>query len=677
VKVEAALLFLGSIMRRHLFVTLVAGLLLATVSLGRAAALANEATHSYIVVLAPEMAGLSEIAGVSVRAASLAHAYGGEVGFVYEHALRGFSIEMSPQAAAALARNPQVAYVEADQVVSIDAQTTPTGIQRVFADDNPYLDIDGIDDFRVDVDVAVIDSGVDFQHPDLNVVGGVTCMSPPCVSGGDDDRYHGTHVAGTIAALDNGFGVVGVAPGARIWAVKVLDSAGNGTSTTAVAGIDWVAAHAATIEVANMSFGGEGWSQATYDAVQGAVNAGVAFAAAAGNDAADAAGYWPAAFSNVLTVSGLADFNGAPGGLGSSAPCALGMEIDDWRYYYSNYGSVVDVAAPGFCILSSVPAEIGFSYGYGSGTSMASPHAAGALALLASVSNPNNSSAVYSLYNQVKAAGNFNWTDDSGDGIKEPLLDVSAWAPAVVPPGAPSGLVATPGNGLVTVSFTPPASDGGAAITDYVVAFRPLGGSFALFADPASTVPQITVSGLANGVTYEFAVAALNAAGLGAWSSTTTRAPNGSGPVPPQAPYGLSAVPGDGQVTVSFSAPPANGGAAVTDYVVIFRPLGGVWAWFPEAASTGLSVTVSGLVNGVTYEFAVAALNSAGLGSWSGMTATGTPNGVGPVPPQAPYNLSAIAGNGQVTVSFAPPSSAVGGVQFSVTWPLPGTADSP
>jgi subtilisin len=133
----------------------------------------------------------------------------------------------------------------------------------------------------VDVDVAVIDTGVDFQHPDLNVVGGVNCatggpFNSTCSSGGDDDHYHGTHVAGTIAAIDNGSGVVGVAPGARIWAVKVLNSRGSGYSSWIIAGIDWVAANAGTIEVANMSLGGSGFSQAEYDAIQGAVNKGVA-----------------------------------------------------------------------------------------------------------------------------------------------------------------------------------------------------------------------------------------------------------------------------------------------------------------------------------------------------------------------------------------------------------------
>ena len=136
-----------------------------------------------------------------------------------------------------------------DMEQGIDVQSMPTGIQRIFADTNPEIAINGVDDYRVDVDVAVIDTGVDFQHPDLNVVGGVTCSAPfifwaTCNTGGDDDHFHGTHVAGTIGALDNGIGVVGVAPGARIWAVKVLNSSGSGYSSQIVAGIDWVTAHA-------------------------------------------------------------------------------------------------------------------------------------------------------------------------------------------------------------------------------------------------------------------------------------------------------------------------------------------------------------------------------------------------------------------------------------------------
>jgi subtilisin family serine protease len=213
-------------------------------------------------------------------------------------------------------------------------------------------------------------------------------------------------VAGTVAALDNGNGVVGVAPGARLYAVKVLNSQGSGYTSWIVAGIDWVTARASTIEVANMSLGGTGYSAAEYNAIQGAVNAGVAFAVAAGNSDADASGFSPGGFDNVLSVSALADFDGAPGGNGSST-CR--SDVDDTLADFSNWGSPVDIAAPGVCILSTYPLEKG-SYGTISGTSMASPHVAGALALLASSSNPANATDVAALYATIRTTGNYSWT---------------------------------------------------------------------------------------------------------------------------------------------------------------------------------------------------------------------------------------------------------------------------
>jgi subtilisin len=394
-----------------------------------AGAQATPAAQPYIIVF-------NDTVDVPAAAQALERAHGLQTGFIYEHALKGMSAMVPAGRLIALQKDPRVKYVVEDMERSISAQTVPTGIQRIFAQGNGNLNIDGTDDYRVDVDVAVIDTGVDFQHPDLNVVGGVNCtgtiLTATCKTGGDDDHYHGTHVAGTIAALDNGMGVVGVAPGARIWAVKVLDKRGSGYSSWIIAGIDWVAANAATIEVANMSLGGSGYSKAEYDAIQSAVNKGVAFAVAAGNSDADANNYSPAAFDNVLTVSALADFNGLPGG-GAAATCRT--DVDDTLADFSNWGSAVDIAAPGVCILSTYPLEKG-EYGTISGTSMASPHAAGALALLASRNNPGNAADVSNLYNQVKNAGNTNWVDDSGDGIKEKLLDVSnatLFNPVLVP----------------------------------------------------------------------------------------------------------------------------------------------------------------------------------------------------------------------------------------------------
>jgi subtilisin len=384
-----------------------------------AGAQAEPAAQPYVIVF-------YDTVDVPAAAQALEKAYGLQTGFLYEHALKGMSAMVPAGRLVALQKDPRVKYVVEDMERSISAQTVPTGIQRIFADSNSKIGINGTDDYRVDVDVAVIDTGVDFQHPDLNVVDGVNCASgspftKKCVSGGDDDHYHGTHVAGTIGALDNGISVVGVAPGARLWAVKVLNSQGSGYTSWIVAGIDWVASKAGDIEVANMSLGGSGYNQAEYDAIQGAVNKGVAFAVAAGNSDADAKNYSPAAFNNVLTVSALADFNGAPGG-GAAPTCR--NDQDDTLADFSNWGSAVDIAAPGVCILSTYPLEKG-EYGTISGTSMASPHVAGALALLASANNPANATDVSNLYNQVKNAGNTKWVDDSGDGIKEPLLDVS------------------------------------------------------------------------------------------------------------------------------------------------------------------------------------------------------------------------------------------------------------
>lgn len=435
-------------MRHVPFILLILSALL--VNLAPAVSAAPPVRSSYIVVLHDNERS------PAAAAREISDKVGGEVGFVYQYALKGFSITVPAQAVAGLRANPRVKYVATDDIRYAFAQSVPTGLKRIFADANPAIGIDGADDSRVDVDVAVIDTGIDLQHPDLYVSGGVNCTGSPfnsqCVSGGDDDHYHGTHVAGIIGALDNDFGVAGVAPGARLWAVKVLNSRGSGYSSWIIAGIDWVAQNAATIEVANMSLGGSGYSQAEYDAIQGAVDLGIAFAVAAGNSDDNALNYSPAAFDNVLTVSALADFNGLAGG-GAAATCR--SDVDDTLADFSNWGPAVDIAAPGVCILSTFPLEKG-EYGTISGTSMASPYAAGALALLASANKPADAAAVGNLYSQVAVAGNLGWNDDSGDGIKEKLLDVSTFAPVMVAGGggntAPVVTISSPADGSSFVS---------------------------------------------------------------------------------------------------------------------------------------------------------------------------------------------------------------------------------
>ncbi len=391
-------------------------------------------------------------------AADVAIRTGGRVGYVYETVLRGFSITMPRAALAGVQNDPRVAFIEEDKPVSIFTQNLPTGIDRIDAEsvtDGSTALIDNNDDLRVDVDIAILDTGIDFDHPDLYVVGGTNCLEssggPPWARTNtcgtdplqaDDDHYHGTHVAGTSAAIDNGIGVVGVAPGARLYAVKVLDQNGSGSFSGIVAGVDWVVAQG-DIEIINMSLGGSGSSDSLDTAITNAVSNGVTVVVAAGNSDADAANYTPANSPDAITVSALADFDGVGGGLGEPT-CRT--DEDDTLANFSNWGTTIDIAAPGVCILSTYPIEQG-EYATISGTSMASPHVAGAAALLAS--NGNGPAEIRTTFDNMSNAG---WTDDSGDGEKEPLLNVDGFTAATVSGGGESGDGDT--NSPPTASFT-------------------------------------------------------------------------------------------------------------------------------------------------------------------------------------------------------------------------------
>ena len=320
----------------------------------------------YVVVLKRDVGDPGAVAR------QLGRRHDGRVGFVYEDALKGFAVELPARAVQALERDPRVASVEADQVVHAFGEV-PTGVDRSEVDKRLNLAGTGR---TVNVDIAVLDTGI-ANHADLRVVGRVDCsgFAGVCKKGGSDGNGHGTHVAGTAAAKDNGDGVVGVAPGASLWAVKVLRNDGSGYMSSIVAGIDWVTARATDIEVANMSLGCECTSSALDTALTNSTNAGVVYVVAAGNSNKDAAAFSPAKHERVIAVSAVADFDGKAGGLGA-ATCR--NDVDDTLANFSNFGNVVDVAAPGDCIKSTWNDA---GYNTISGTSMASPHGAGAAAL--------------------------------------------------------------------------------------------------------------------------------------------------------------------------------------------------------------------------------------------------------------------------------------------------------
>jgi subtilisin family serine protease len=362
----------------------------------------------------------------TAKALAVAHAL--TIGHVYRHALRGFAARIPDARLQQLRDDPRVETVVADHYMHISAkpvrsqpaQETPTGIGR----------INGPGGAASGVKVAVIDTGIN-KHPDLpTIAGGKNCSTGRSYA---DGNGHGTHVAGTIGALDNDIGVVGVAPGVPLLAVRVLDNSGSGSWASVICGIDWVTAEAnkdpSTRFVANMSLGGSGPLGACTDgglhqAVCNSVNSGVTYAVAAGNSFIDAStpnssGYVqvPAAYPEVITVSALADFNGQPGG-GASPTCRT--DVDDTFANFSNYGDSIDLIAPGVCIKSTWKDG---GYNTISGTSMATPHVTGAAALYLWA---NSGATPAEVQTGLTSLGNDGWDDgDDPDPVKEPLLDVS------------------------------------------------------------------------------------------------------------------------------------------------------------------------------------------------------------------------------------------------------------
>lgn len=281
----------------------------------------------------------------------------------YAKALNGVAAKLSKADVEKLAKDKRVKYIEKDQLVTLAAggkpgggttvQETPWGITRV----------NGASSYAGSNVAWVIDTGIDLDHPDLNVDAsrGFNAFTSGRDAGlPDDGNGHGSHVSGTIAAKNNTIGVIGIAPGATVIPIKVLDSRGSGSYSGVIAGVDFVAANGSSGDVANMSLGGP-ISQALDDAVLAASNKGIKFALAAGNSSVSATTSSPARVNgpNIYTISA--------------------MSIGDKWASFSNFGNPpVDYCAPGVSIKSTWKDG---GYNTISGTSMASPHAAGILLL--------------------------------------------------------------------------------------------------------------------------------------------------------------------------------------------------------------------------------------------------------------------------------------------------------
>jgi len=377
----------------------------------------------------------------------LARETGGQTGERYYHALRGVVLHGSEAAVTKIADKPEILFIQQDGLayaldrpdsagnssntgsVVAQAQTLPTGIDRVDAELNLNE--------GAGVGVAIIDTGIQLNHPDLSPIAGqVTFVKG--TSSANDDNGHGTHVAGIVAARNNSVGVLGVASSASLYAVKVLNRNGSGTWSQVISGIDWVTKNANQIAVANLSLGGSFTNaddgncgntnlDALHRAICKSVDAGVVYVVAAGNSTADAKDFSPAAYDEVITVSALADSDGKPNGTGD----ATQYGPDDTFATFSNFGQDVDIIAPGVRINSTY---IGSAYTTLSGTSMATPHVAGAVALwIAQHGRPVNAAgkvtgnakdpAVRTLLTGIsESVGSF---PGDPDGTAEPMLNAN------------------------------------------------------------------------------------------------------------------------------------------------------------------------------------------------------------------------------------------------------------
>ncbi|MET8264949.1 S8 family peptidase [Micromonospora arida] len=393
----------------------------------RAAGGATAVPDSYIVVLKDSAVARDRVGDTAKR---LSGRHGGTVARTYGAALRGFEVKVSASAAARIAADPAVAYVEQNHTVSISGtQANPPswGLDRIDQRNLPLNSSYTYPNTASNVHAYIIDTGIKFSHNDF---GGRATSGYDAVDGGaaDDCNGHGTHVAGTV-----GGSAYGVAKGVQLVGVRVLNCSGSGTNAGVIGGVDWVTANAIKPAVANMSLGG-GANTSLDNAVRNSIASGVTYGLAAGNDSgANACNTSPARTTEAITV-------------GSTTST-------DARSSFSNVGTCLDIFAPGSSITSAWYTS-NTATNTISGTSMATPHVVGAAALVASA-NPSWTPA--QVRNQLVANATPNVVGNPGSGSPNLLLYVGTGST----PPPPTGCTGTNGT---DVSIP----DAGSAVTSSI-----------------------------------------------------------------------------------------------------------------------------------------------------------------------------------------------------------------
>ena len=393
---------------------------------------------SYLVVL-------KDSVNATAESSRLAGKHGGKIGSVWSNALRGFAVTMPEAGAKALAADPAVAFVSQNHTVSIAGTQTPVpswGLDRVDQRDLPLNNSYTFPDSAgAGVHIYVIDTGARITHTDFGgrASYGFDFIDNDAIA--DDCHGHGTHVSANTAGTS-----FGLAKRAQVVAVRVLDCLGSGTFDQVVSGVNWVAANAVKPAVANMSLGAAGTNAALEAAVTGAINSGVQFAIAAGNSASDACNFTPSRTPAAITV-------------GAS-------DISDVRASFSNFGTCLDIFAPGVNITSAwITSDTATNTI--SGTSMATPHVAGAAALIL---GENPTFTPQQVRDAMVNNATLNHVTNPGTGSPNSLLFVGAGGPPpVCQPGTNNTPLAIPdGGAAVTSTITITGCAGNAKATSTV-----------------------------------------------------------------------------------------------------------------------------------------------------------------------------------------------------------------